>query len=386
MSPDSASPLAELGPNSRILVQHILLHGPLSRSDLARRLETSPASLSRLAAPLIGSGLLREVPDIDRRRGSGRPSRPLDVDPDAYRFAGVKLTSDEAYGVITGLRGDLVDHAVRPLPDRSPAGVVAVIKSLVDDLAGDRPPRTIGVSLGGQVKDHRHVSFASFLDWEKVDLGQQLSATTGFDVMIDNDVIALTKGLHWIGPASSYDRLAVITIGAGVGYGLIMHDEVVESPDTGIGMLSHVPLDRVGPRCWQGHRGCAAALLTLSAIATQASISLQRKVNFEEVLSAAIDGQPAAGGIIDDAAEALGRMIGTVASITMTNRVVLTGEAVEIAEVSADALNRGLKDARDPRAAELEVELVPHDFVRWAQGAAISAVLHWLGDLPARPH
>ena len=73
----------------------VLVHGPLSRTELARRLDLSAGSLTRLTKPLIESGLLVEV----ARAGTGpaevrqgRPSQPLDIVAESRSFVGFKIT------------------------------------------------------------------------------------------------------------------------------------------------------------------------------------------------------------------------------------------------------------------------------------------------------
>ena len=65
---------------SRAVALEVLLNGPLSRSDIARKLDLSAGSLTRLSAPLIASGLLVEVEEKTDGR-AGRPSQPLDIVP-----------------------------------------------------------------------------------------------------------------------------------------------------------------------------------------------------------------------------------------------------------------------------------------------------------------
>ena len=88
----------------------VLLHGPLARSALARRLGLSPASLTRLGRPPR-----RWWPagrdHRQRHRPFGRPTRPLQVVADAGHFLGVRLTPDAAHAVITNLRAEVLSFS-----------------------------------------------------------------------------------------------------------------------------------------------------------------------------------------------------------------------------------------------------------------------------------
>ena len=134
----------------------VLRHGPLARAELARRLGLSPPSLTRLTAPLIEAGLLTET-SARRPVGAGRPSRPLDVVPEACHFVGVKLTEDESYCVLTNLRAE--PFTADSLRVSATNGIVLVLD--VPRIAD--PPRTfdqmkltakrLAHNLGGELVD-----------------------------------------------------------------------------------------------------------------------------------------------------------------------------------------------------------------------------------------
>ncbi|WP_432487825.1 ROK family protein [Kineococcus sp. SYSU DK018] len=365
------------GPAHSIALE-VLLDGPLPRSELARRLDLSPGSLTRLSRPLLDSGLLVETPGaLDPT--SGRPTRPLDVEEDGHHFAGVKLTADTAYAVLTTLRARVVAELEAPLPDRSPATCVAVVGDLVRslaDLTGPRRPgvRAVGVGLGGRVAPDGEVLSARYLGWESVPFGPSLEAELGVPVVVDNDVLSLTRAEQWFGTARRCDRFAVLAIGTGVGYGLVVHDEVVDHPDAGVGLLGHFPLDPTGPLCPEGHTGCAEAMLTREAVEVRAGLALRRPVGFTEVLDLAVAGQPLARRVVDDSARALGVLVAAIGNLTMPRTVLVSGENAGLAEVGREAVRAGIRAHRNPRASELDVAVQHTGFPEWARGAAVTAI------------
>ena len=139
----------------------VLVHGPLSRSELARRLGLSAGSLTRLTKPLIASGLLVEVAegaDSPAVR-HGRPSQPLDIVADSWSFAGFKITQDMVYGVVTTLRSKVVASIDRPLTTHDPTEVADLVAELTKEFAA-RFPRLagVGIGVGGRVEDRSVVT------------------------------------------------------------------------------------------------------------------------------------------------------------------------------------------------------------------------------------
>ncbi|WP_129667296.1 ROK family transcriptional regulator [Phytoactinopolyspora endophytica] len=378
-----ASPLWNgLTEPARSVALEVLYHGPLSRAELARRLSLSAGSLTRLSKPLLDIGVLSEV-GIQPENRIGRPAVLLDVVPTSRFFLGIKLTGDEAHAVLTTLRAEVIASERAPLDRREPAEVVATMSGLIGKL-GDRVDgiSALGVSLGGSSTDNLTVARAPYLDWTDVPLATMLTEATGLPVVVENDVIAVTEAEHWFGAGRQYERFAVITVGMGVGYGLVVHDKLVASPDAGIGLIGHFPLDSAGPLCPMGHHGCSYSMLSIPGIRSSISVALGRDVTYDECLDLAATGHPAARRIVDDGGRALGRLIALVANLTMPNKVILAGDGVRLAHVGYDAMIERLHEDRDPRASRVNLDIQAFDFFEWARGAAVIAIQNYvLGNL-----
>ncbi|XVS60963.1 ROK family protein [Actinosynnema sp. CA-299493] len=382
---DAASPWAPLLPSARRVTLEVLLHGPLARSELADRLGLSTASLTRLTKPLMDAGLLREV-DTPNPRGGGRPLQPLDVDPEVQRFIGIKLAGFRAYGVLTNLRADILDSATVEIADHAPEAVVAQVAALVaalDDPA--RPVTAIGIGIGGVVHDFARVRQAVFLHWQDVDLSAAVGRATGRPAVVSNDLDALLEAEHWFGDGRDVDSFAVLTIGAGVGGGLVVHDRLVGGPDSGLGLLGHFPIDPLGPVCPEGHRGCVKSLLTTDAIQSQAALTLGRPVTYDEVLDLAEAGNQVADQIVGRAGHAFGTLIAAVANIAQPERIILTGEGIRLAQVAEARVRAGITQARHAEASPIDLRFLNDDPTLWARGAAAVAIQRTvLATLPLR--
>jgi predicted NBD/HSP70 family sugar kinase len=380
--PDPQPPLSD---SARELAREVLIHGPISRAELGRRLGLSPASLTRLSKPFLDRGLFVEAADAVQG-AAGRPARPLDVRADAQRFIGVKITGDGVYGALTDLRAGALDAAERPLPGHGTAEVVGAIREVVRELTpASGAVAGIGVSIGGNVADGRTVTRAPFLEWREVALAEELEGILGLPVTVENDVTALAIAQQWFGPVRGTPAFAVVTIGAGVGYGLVVHDRVVTTPDTGLGLAGHFPLDPNGPLCSAGHRGCSSAMLSIPGITGQLAVALGRTVTYEEAIELAAQGDPAAVAVAEAAGRALGRMIAAVANLAMVDTVVLSGEGVGLWPVVETAARTALAAQRDGEASPVRIHVDGAGFDAWARGAAAVAIQASLAALGREP-
>ncbi|ROS53761.1 ROK family transcriptional regulator [Frigoribacterium sp. PhB118] len=419
------SPLAG---SAQAVVLDILVHGARPRTELAARLGLSGPSLTRITRPLLESGLLVERASL-APSGSGRPSVPLDLDPDAHHFVGVKLTRDRLFVVVTDQRGRVLDGHDDDLPDPSPAAVVAQVAAVVTSARGrDDRIRAVGVTVGGQVVDRAHVRHAPFLGWDDVPLAELLTAMTDLPTWVENDVRALTQAELWFGEGRGLRSFALVTIGAGVGLGLVAAGEVLGGAHSSAGSVGHqrivapegvpapvavpvpvpvpvqVPLpvpvpvpvpvparvpasaaaaaraDVPAPTCDLGHHDCASAFLTVAAVEAAAARALGRPVAYDDLLVLAADGHQEARVVVDTAADVLGQLIAGVLNVLDPEVVLMSGEGVRLATVGGAAVDAAI--ARDAHRAVPPPRLLVQEFRfdEWARGAAAVAIqMHALG-------
>jgi len=258
-----------------------------------------------------------------------------------------------------------------------------VIVELAGELANEQEFTAIGISVGGQVSDNRVIDRAPFLGWRGVPLADAVEARLGVPVVVENDVVALAAAEHWFGLGRGFSNFAVLTVGAGVGYGLVMHDQVVSTSEAGLGLGGHFPLDPTGPLCFLGHRGCSTAMLTIPSIRAQVEVALGHPVTYAEVLEMAAAGQPVALAVLRAAGNALGRLIAAVANLAMVEHVVLAGEGLGFLDIVRGEMDAAILADRDPEAARVDVLLDPSGFISWAQGAAAIAIQRTVDTLAA---
>ncbi|MFF7751463.1 ROK family protein [Streptomyces sp. NPDC007971] len=366
-----------LSPGERFVAIEVLVHGPLSRTELARRLDLSQGSLTRLTKPLIESGLLVEVPEAATppKARQGRPSQPLDVVAASRSFLGFKITADAVYGVVTTLRSEVVARLDRPLADRDPARVADLLAEMTAELAGGRPAAAgIGIGVGGLVQERAVVGESPFLQWRDVPLAELVRERTGLPVAVENDVAALVEAETWFGAGRGLDRFVVLTIGAGIGYGLVLGGTRVPCAEENRGFGRHWIIDPHGPLTPDGERGSAVSLLTIPSIRYQMRAASGRDAAYEEILAGAAEGEPMAFRVIDEAARALGTLVAQIANFAMPQKILLAGEGVGLMDVAGDTVRAAIRAHRHPLAAPVDLETKVADFHDWARGAAVLAI------------
>jgi predicted NBD/HSP70 family sugar kinase len=355
----------------------VLTHGPISRAEIARKLNLSAGSLTRLTKPLIESGLLVEEPALPTAAAvrQGRPSQPLDIVAGSRYFAGFKITADAVYGVVTTLKSDIVARDTRPLTTRAPREVAGLLHTMTEDFGHAFPSLAgIGVGVGGHVKGRAVVAVSPFLNWENVPFAELLEERTGLPVVVENDVAALVEAEAWFGAGRGLDRFAVLTIGAGLGYGLVIGGHLVRPAEDGHGIGRRWIVNPHGPLTPDGERGSAIALLTIPSIRYQVQAATGRVVTYDEILALAAEGDPVAARVIDEAARGLGTLVAQIANFAMPQKILLAGEGVGLVDVAGPAVRESILANRHPLADPVVLETKVSDFNDWARGAAVLAI------------
>ena len=265
----------------------------------------------------------------------GRPSQPLDVVAESRSFIGFKITEDMVYGVVTTLRSDIVARHDRPLATHDPAEVADLLAEMTGELARTHPRLAgIGIGVGGRVEDRAVVGESPFLHWRDVPLAGLVEERTGLPVVVENDVAALVEAETWFGAGRGLDRFVVLTIGAGIGYGLVLGGRRVSYAEEDRGFGRHWIINPNGPLTPDGERGSAVSLLTIPSIRYQVRAATGRDRTYEEILGLAAAGEPMPARVIDEAARALGTLVAQIANFAMPQKILLAGEGVGLMDVA----------------------------------------------------
>ncbi|GAA2729177.1 ROK family transcriptional regulator [Cellulomonas aerilata] len=264
--------------NRAMLLQHLFHTGPASRAELARVTGLTRVTVSDLAASLIADGLVAELgPRAEGR--VGKPGTRLRLRTDAFQIVAIDLTADtRLHGAVLDLSGDRKarkDVAVEGLDgDEALAAVLEFARELV--ALADRPLLGVGIGSPGVVDAHGTVIQAPNRGWYGVGLAETLSRALSLPVHVANDANAAVLGEFTFGAASASGVL-VVTVGQGVGAGIVVDGALVRGHGDAAGELGHVtvvderddvdhaPLGRA-QQCACGRRGCLETVLSVPAL------------------------------------------------------------------------------------------------------------------------
>jgi predicted NBD/HSP70 family sugar kinase len=348
-------------------------HGPTSRADLARSLGVSPALMTQLTKDLLNEGLISEL-EYSPSRG-GRPARLLGLVVDAGGAIGVKVVADHITVVEVGITGTVLRSATEPFDASTMTAVETLIGLLRIFINSSVSTRLlgIGVAIPGNIDEQSVGTVESTqLGWSRLPLGARLREAFDLPVLVDNNVNALAAAEALYGQAKGHANALVVTIGTGVGAGIIA-DGVVFRGHSGVaGEIGHIPTIENGPLCQCGGHGCLEAVIGQQALVDQARKRgvLTGSETLGVLRDRADSGDPDAQKIFAEAGHLLGRALAGVVNTLDPEVVIILGEGAESWQHWMYGFEPALRSCLVPAKRGIPVAVESWQDDRWAQGAA----------------
>lgn len=241
-------------------------------------------------------------------------------------------------------------------PAESVEAIEAAIADLVGSLSQDRGIEAVGVGAAGFVDVTRsRILTAPNLAWKDLDLRADLEARLRLPVVIENDANAAAWGEFRFGAAMHDDDLLLVTVGTGVGGGIVIDGELFRGAH-GVGAeIGHIRVVRGGAVCGCGLRGCLEAYASGSALTREAREAAAAdpayaatviglaggdpgKIEGRMVSEAAADGDGFARARLAALGSWLGEGIATLAAVLDPGVVAIGGGVADVGDLLLDPL------------------------------------------------
>ena len=254
-------------------------------------------------------------------------------------------------------------NAVRQIKTPAQAGALTLLQHL-SELAEQlmlpqSPPVGVGIGLPGTVDTKTgHCWCAPNLGWREVDAAGALKQRLGIPVFLDNDANAAAVAEHRLGAGRGATHLLVITLGTGIGSGLILDGQLYRGAHGSAGELGHLPLFSDGQICNCGNRGCLETVFSAPALAKQASEAYGKRVGARQLISWAQDGDTKAIDLLEKATDHLAQALVGVVNLLDLELIVLGGGLASAGELVTRPIAQRLVGQIMPRpGSPLEVRL-----------------------------
>lgn len=374
--------------NEAIILDAVRTHGYRSRADIAGDTGLSAPTVSGITADLIDRNLLYEH-STGESAGGRRPVM-LALNAEAGYAIGVKVTETAVIAVLTDLAATVLHRRRRKLGGSDADRTVKLIAEIVDELRAkvdDRPLYGLGVGTAGVVDSiHGIVHHGTYAHWRDVPLADLLYRATRLPTIIENDVNALAVSEHWFGLGKGVADMLVVSLGRGIGLGLILEGRLYRGAFGGAGEFGHVKIGDDTTPCACGATGCLEAVIADPALERKLAGILGDGTTTTDGAAAARDGDARCRAVFEDAAALLGRALSNLVNTLNPGLIVLSGEGSHAADLMTAPIQGALEECTFNGLLDgVDVVVDPWDDEAWARGAA-SLVLAELFQPALRPH
>jgi len=349
--------------------------GPLSRAEIAVRLELSPATVTAITRKLLGDGLVAE--GGPRPPQNGRPSIPLTLVPGAAHAIGVQVAHEHVALALTRLDATTVHAVTHRFDPQGPAPLeelMALIRAEVEyAVANGLPLLGVGVAVPGVVEPETGTLRMSMrLDWTGMPLAALLREALDLPVLVDNDISAVTAAERLYGPGADCSDFLLVAIGQGIGLGMVLDGAPYRGAAGAAGELGHFPVLPDGPVCGCGNRGCLETQVSTEALLNRARElgAITPEGDLGDLLAAADNGVPEVLSLLGRAGELLGRVLAGSVNLLGPQAVIIAGEITTLWPHLAATFRQALTAHLIPAARETRVDVRTWDQHLIARGAA----------------
>lgn len=350
--------------------------GPTTRTAISQITGLELSTITNIVSHLLEEDLVREVGE--GKSSGGRRPILLDLNYNYGNTIGIKIEVERVLIGLTRLDGEVVSKVEKGFPRGSKvAEIIELIKRGIDELKPDTGGKLLGIGIGvSGFTDHSEgmVTYSPILNWRNVKLAEPLESYYQIPVFVNNDVNAFTLAEKWYGRGRDYANFICVTVGEGIGAGIVIEGKLYEGATGGAGELGHTCIQRDGPRCRCGERGC------LETLASDVFLRREGKGIFadpspEAILKAARKGDIKAKSIFERMGRNLGIGLRNVVNLLNPEAIILGGERLNALEFFAPALEEEVRKHSFPEEAS-ELQILPAELGEegWIIGAATLAI------------
>jgi len=364
------------GINRSVILNVIKTHGPISRADIAHMTGLSPATVTSITGLLIDEDLIFEKATGDS--SGGRPPILLALNPQGGFVIGIKLMELHAVAALTDLNATVLEKATIQMPNKELDSVIDELVLLVEDLIRKStiPKKRlfgVGIGLAGVIDSVNGILRKSpFFGWKDVPLGDRLHSRLKVPIFLDNDVNTLTLGEKWLDSGVHTDNYVVITVGRGIGMGIVINGQIYRGKGGGAGEFGHLVVNQDGPICNCGKRGCLESYLGDQALLMRAREEVSSSIqDIDDLIQIAGDGNSAAIHLFNWAGNLLGQEIANLVNLFDPKLIIISGEGVRMGDPFFFSMREAVQNNSVPELFEnTEIRINTWGDDVWARGAA----------------
>jgi len=250
----------------------------------------------------------------------------------------------------------------------------SILRKLDDKKISKEEVAGVGIGAPGPIDNNGTVYEAVNLGWGVFSVRDTLQELCGMPVCAGNDANVAALGEMWKGGGQGYENLVLVTLGTGVGGGIIVNGKILNGSSGAGGEIGHIHIqDGESEACGCGNFGCLEQYASATGIArlatrklnatTEDTILRNRKISAKSVFDAVKAGDAVAIQIAEEFGEYLGKGLATVACVVNPEAFVIGGGVSKAGDILFDYIEKNYKKYvfHGSRSAKFELATLGND-------------------------
>jgi len=342
--------------NRRIVLNLVRDHQPVSRADLARRMDIGRGVVTSIIQELIDEGTIYEGATGPAARGR-RPTM-LYVRTQDRLVVAVDVRFSRTFIMISDFAGTqiaLESFETIFEPTLLVAELVERIGRLIVSHGATGRCEGVGLVVPGMVqRASGRVLMSPQLGWRDVNIRDALADGVGLPVQIENAPMACALAQMWLGQrGNSSDNFVYVTVSDGVGAGIVLNGQLIRGATDSAGEFGHNTLDPDGPQCLCGAHGCWEAYTSNQATVSRylgrelvplwgGAVQQPASLTIDDLIARARNGDARAASAIEATGHYLGIGIGSIVNALNPSQVFVGGEITSAWDMIEAAVREGI--------------------------------------------
>lgn len=275
--------------NQKLLLNEILKNSPISRAKLSEMTGLNKSTVSSQVNTLMKENLVFEIGQ--GQSSGGRRPVMLVFNKKAGYSVGIDVGVDYINGILTDLEGTIVLDQHHHLECNSPEITKDILIEMIHHFIANMPQSPygligIGICVPGLIDKNQKIVFAPNSNWRDIDLKSFIQKKFNVPVFIENEANAGAYGEKVFGAAKNHDNMIYVSIGTGIGIGVIINNDLYRGVGGFSGEMGHMTIDFNGPKCSCGNRGCWELYASEKALIKSLKTK-EKKVSTQDIIDLA---------------------------------------------------------------------------------------------------
>jgi predicted NBD/HSP70 family sugar kinase len=341
--------------NERSLLEYLRVHGPTSRAQLARATGLSKPTVSQALASLEQARLVKAVGQSTSSKG-GRIAILYEPNPEAGYVIGIDVGRGWVRAAVANLAGHILARADEQNHAQNASNLVAFISHLAHDLvarAGLSWSQVVHAVIGTpgvlDAQSKRVLFSANLPEWGRQGLLAELQAAFHLNLSVENDANLAALGERSFGWGTDASTFVSITVGTGVGMGIVINGVLYRGAHGAAGEIGFLPFglnenEEQNVALSENYLGMFEEAASAEGIVRLAhQHGLPPSLSAKQIFDAAAQGNPEALAIIEQEGQHLALAIATIAAVLDPELVVIGGGVGQRIELLRAPLERRLQ-------------------------------------------